>query len=194
MMASTSRQVNEPGAPACSGGGPPVWWWGRHTHDRAFADRSRAPRGMPFALDLARTWLSGETTLFGMLDTIVRPRSAHQRLLAEHARAAADLTLGVFPTDEPSRFGMVNIDERGRVVGNVDKPASTSLRYMWGFACWSPAFGALMGDHLRAVSAAPSEVVLSSVFRRAVNSGFRVVVVTFDDGEYIDIGTASSAG
>jgi glucose-1-phosphate thymidylyltransferase len=127
-----------------------------------------------------------------MPDTLIRPRSAHQRLLAEHARAGADVSLGVFPTDQPQRFGMVDIDEHGRVVGNVDKPATTSLRYMWGFACWSPGFGALMADYLREVTAPPSEVVLSSVFQRAVERGLRVMAVKFDDGEYIDIGTASS--
>lgn len=147
------------------------------------------PRGMPFALDLARPWLSAETVVFGMPDTIVRPKASFVHLLAAHETASADVTLGVFPTAEPHRFGMVALDAHDRVVASIDKPRETQLRYMWGIACWGPAFTALMGEHLRGLADAPSEVVLSSVFQRAIDAGLHVRAVQFEDGEYVDIGS-----
>lgn len=150
------------------------------------------PRGMPFALDLPRPWLRGETVVFGMPDTIVRPRASFRRLLAVHERTAADVTLGVFPTAEPHRFGMVGLGDGDRVVASIDKPAATELRYLWGIASWGPAFAALMADYLRGHAASASEVVLSAVFQRAIDEGLRVMAARFDDGEYVDIGTPES--
>jgi len=147
------------------------------------------PRGMPFALDLARPWLHAETVVFGMPDTIVRPKTSFVDLLAAHEAAHAEVTLGVFPTAEPHRFGMVALDAQDRVVASIDKPRDTELRYMWGIACWGPAFTALMGEHLRGLAEAPSELVLSSVFQRAIDDGLHVRAVRFEDGEYVDIGS-----
>ena len=63
---------------------------------------------------------------------------------------------------------------------------------MWGFACWSPRFAELMSEYVREVKTQGAEVVLSSVFQRAVERGLHVRATKFDDGEYVDIGTASS--
>lgn len=147
--------------------------------------------GMPFALDLAYPWLKGdETIVFGMPDTIVEPRDAFVRLLQRQAETQADLTLGLFATDTPWKFGMVELDAQDRVIRNVDKPRDTELRYMWGICCWSPNFTELMHSFLAANPHPEREIVLSEVFNEALRQGQLIQGVRLDDGQYIDIGTA----
>jgi glucose-1-phosphate thymidylyltransferase len=145
--------------------------------------------GMPFALDLARPWLRDETVLFGMPDTIIQPKDVFRRLLQAHVARQADLTLGVFRTETPQKFGMVELDADDRVIRNVDKPKETNLEYMWGIGCWSPSFTELMGEFLKNSPDAKREVVLSEVFQYAHEQNFNVRAVRLDDGEYLDIGT-----
>lgn len=147
-------------------------------------------RGMPFALDLAYPWLMGATVVFGMPDTIIEPRDAFAQLLGRHRAAGADLTLGLFPTDTPWKFGMVRLDEQDRVVYNIDKPKETDLRYMWGFCCWNQTFSDLMHDFLRRAEYTSREIVLSQVFDEAIRQGLRAQGMRFDNGRYLDIGTA----
>jgi glucose-1-phosphate thymidylyltransferase len=148
-------------------------------------------RGMPFALDLAYPWLSGgETVVFGMPDTIVEPKDAFIRLLDHHKAQDADLTLGLFATDTPWKFGMVGFDSQGRVTDNIDKPQETDLRYMWGICCWGPRFTELMHRFLLEISSGNREIVLSEVFDEALRQGLDVRALCFDEGQYMDIGTA----
>lgn len=145
--------------------------------------------GMPYALDLARPWLRDETVLFGMPDTIFSPHDAFQQLVAAHFRASADVTLGLFPTATPERFGMVAFDGEGRMLYAVDKPVQTDLRYMWGIGCWGSTFTEFMHEHLQTLSPPAREIVLGDIFQAALDAGLSVRVLPFEDGEYIDIGT-----
>ncbi len=145
--------------------------------------------GMPYTLNQARPWLSDETVIFGMPDTIFSPSDAFSQLLDRHAESRADLTLGLFPTDKHRRFGMVAVDEQDRVVRVVDKPAQTDLKFMWGIACWSPRFTQFMGDYLPNPPSGGREIVLGDIFQAAVDAQFNVRAVRFVDGDYIDIGT-----
>lgn len=146
--------------------------------------------GLPYALDLARPWLRDELILFGMPDTIILPDDAGCQLVARHRTTGADVTLAAFPTLTPERFGMVEIDDRGRLIRTVDKPAETELEYMWGMACWGVRFSAYMAEYLASIAYHDREVVLSSVLQAATDNGLDVRVVTFPQGKYIDVGTA----
>ncbi len=144
--------------------------------------------GMPYALDLAYPWLRDETVLFGMPDTIFEPFDAFQQLLAEHQREVADLTLGLFPTDKPERFGMVSFDG-SRMLYTVDKPAQTDLTHMWGIACWETSFARFMHEYLEQQAPPAREIVLGDVFQAALETSLVIRVLPFANGEYIDIGT-----
>jgi glucose-1-phosphate thymidylyltransferase len=149
--------------------------------------------GMPYALDLATPWLpDGATVAMGMPDTIIEPQNAFSVLISAHQQWGADLTLGLFRTDKPSKFGMVGIDGRGNVVEHVDKPAETDLEWLWGMACWGPRFTSLMHTALASHTAAGAqrrETVLGDMFDLAIAQGLVVKGVPFDEGRYIDIGT-----
>lgn len=146
-------------------------------------------RGMPSAIDLARPWLTDETVLFGMPDTIIEPRDAFSKLLDFHHDQGDVLTLGLFATDNPAKFGMVDFDRTGRVLGTVDKPEQTDLTHMWGCACWSPEFTSLLNDFLVQNSRQEGEMVLGDVFNYCLDLGKKVSGLVFERGRYIDIGT-----
>ena len=147
--------------------------------------------GMPSAIDLARPWLINETILFGMPDTIIEPANCFRRLLAYHEEQEADLTLALFPTDNPSKFGMVEIDEANTVIRTIDKPKATNLRLMWGACCWSPSFTELIGRYLGDKTYAGKEIVLGDIFNFALEAKMRVKGLPFEEGKYIDIGTTA---
>jgi glucose-1-phosphate thymidylyltransferase len=147
--------------------------------------------GMPSAIDLARYWLKDDTVLFGMPDTIIEPRNAFETLLDYHKDQDAVLTLGLFPTDNPGKFGMVDIDSEGNVIFTVDKPKETNLTDMWGCACWSPEFTLLIEDFLSKNKYDGKEIVLGDVFDYALKLKLKVKGLVFDEGKYIDIGTTN---
>ena len=147
--------------------------------------------GMPQAIDLARPWLDDHTVLFGMPDTIIEPDDCFSRLLAFHDQEMADLTLGLFPTTNPSKFGMVELDGGINVIRTIDKPKASNLRLMWGACCWSPRFTALMGEFLGHQEYNGKEVVLGDIFNYALELKLPVKGLVFETGKYIDIGTTS---
>jgi len=146
--------------------------------------------GMPFALDLAFSWLNpDDDVIFGMPDTIIEPFDAFKQLHDARVGRGADLVLGLFVTDTPHKFGMVMIDDDGNVVETIDKPSETTLNYMWGNAGWGPVFSRFMHEYLQEHSYQGKEIVLGDVFNAAIREGMRVVAHVYEDGKYIDIGT-----
>ncbi len=148
--------------------------------------------GMPFAIDLSYDWITEETiTLFGMPDTLIEPRTAFEQLLAVFQQNEDDVTLGLFKTDKPHKFGMVEMEGRN-VVHIIDKPVQTSLKYLWGMAVWNYKFSSLMHECLqqKLKKGLVTEVVLGDIFIHAITSGLRVGGYSFDEGHYLDIGTA----
>lgn len=141
---------------------------------------------LPAALDLARPWVDGRTVVFGMPDTIIEPRTVFRRLLGAQARSSADLTLALFPTRTPSKFGMVKLGRDGTVRAIVDKPKRSTWRWMWGAAVWGPGFTEFLHSAVR--SRRPPRVI-GDAFELARGRGLRVAAVPFPNGRYLDIGT-----
>jgi glucose-1-phosphate thymidylyltransferase len=149
--------------------------------------------GMPFALDLAFNWIDENTiTLFGMPDTLFEPRNAFSMLLETHLCNGSDVTLGLFKTNQPQKFGMVKLDTEQNALICIDKPKQTSLKYMWGIAVWNYKFSNFMHICLTDILAEKtnSEVVLSTIFNQAISdTTLKVQGYKFSEGYYIDIGT-----
>lgn len=145
--------------------------------------------GMPLALNLATSWLYEATVLFGMPDTIIEPKNAFLELLNYHQQESSDLTLGLFTTENPSKFGMVDLDFNNNITNIIDKPSRSSLKYMWGCACWSPTFTKLLNNFVKSNPYNGKEMLLGDVFFHAVKSKLIVKGLKFNSGQYIDIGT-----
>jgi len=149
--------------------------------------------GMPYTINTAFPLVQDATVLFGMPDTIFKPSDALSLLLAQHNQYKADLTLGLFSTDQSWRFGMVEYDQNNRLIACIDKPNRTQLNFMWGNACWGPAFSKLLNDEVTLASSLGEqnerEIVLGDYFSKAVDAGLNVRVFPFNNGEYMDIGS-----
>jgi glucose-1-phosphate thymidylyltransferase len=148
--------------------------------------------GMPFALDLAYLWVKDATVLFSMPDTLIAPLDAMAKLVAHHESKKADVTLGLFKTETPQKFGMVELDDVGKIVNFIDKPVKTDLTLMWGCAAWSPKFTRFIHQYLAKISIPRREVVLSDLFLAALAAGQVFEPFQIDNGHYHDIGTPES--
>lgn len=146
--------------------------------------------GMPFAIDLVAPWLRGdETIIMGMPDTVVEPANVFRRLVDFHWTEKSDLTLGLFRTSNPSKFGMVAFDPQYNITAHEDKPIHTQLQWLWGIACWGRRFADLMHSTLSNLKHQDREVVLGDIFNAALAQGLCVKGLPFEDGRYVDIGT-----
>ena len=146
--------------------------------------------GMPFALNLVLPWEKEATVVFGMPDTIIEPRDYFKQLLKYHNLNNSDLTLGLFETEFPSKFGMTAFDKNNNVIYTIDKPVKTELKYAWGSACWSKKFTFLMNDFLLSQNYTSKEVVLGDIFNFAIEKKLTVKALVIDNAQYIDIGTS----
>jgi len=148
--------------------------------------------GMPYTINTAFPDVKDATVFFGMPDTIFEPENAFGLLLQHHRHYQADLTLGLFATTQPWRFGMVGYDDEYRLTACVDKPQKTDLKFMWGNACWGPLFSKFLNEEIQKIAhstPSKSEIVLGDFFWKAVEAGLNVRVYPYTPGWYIDIGS-----
>lgn len=149
-------------------------------------------RGMPFALNLPYAWLEDATVLFSMPDTLITPTNIMAGIVKHHNLCQADITLGLFPTNTPHKFGMVKLNNDGKITDFIDKPVQTDLKYMWGYAVWSPRFTKFMYNHLYQLPQEAPELVLSDVFLAALHQGLHIQSFISEESYYHDIGTPKS--
>jgi glucose-1-phosphate thymidylyltransferase len=146
------------------------------------------PRGLPDAVRCAIGETKGHDVLFAMPDTVFVPHDGLSRLVAEHRRTAADVTLGVFPTDVPTQLAPVELDAAGRVTALYDKPAATSLGNTWGLVVWSPRFSVFCAEFAERREDR-RESTLTDAIDRARAEAWPVRALSFADGAFCDAGT-----
>jgi glucose-1-phosphate thymidylyltransferase len=157
------------------------------------------PYGVPYTLDQAYPFVQNAIVALGFPDILFWPEAAFSQLLQHQAQTQADVVLGLFPTDQPQKAGMVDFDADGRVHLIIEKPSQTDLRYMWAIAVWNPTFTQFLHDYLIAVEAAktqipesersPRELAIGDVIQAGITAGLRVEAEVFATGVYLDIGT-----
>jgi glucose-1-phosphate thymidylyltransferase len=149
------------------------------------------PTGLPHAINSVKDWIEGAHVCLALPDTVFRPRHAIVDICQEISHSNSDLVLGVFPTREPQSLGPVRVTSDGRVLEVQDKPVETDLKNTWGVAVWSPRFTTLLNERVcrwEEKGACAKEHPLGGVFDEAVRCGFSVRSVTYEKGDYIDIG------
>jgi glucose-1-phosphate thymidylyltransferase len=161
------------------------------------------PYGVPFTLDQAFPFAGDSTIALGFPDILFWPGNAYQAVLQRLEKSSADVVLGLFPTDEPSLVGLVDFDERGRVLGIHEKSDITGLRFMWAIAAWRPIFSRFLHEFVERTlpriqrdsasgSLCPAhhpEYPIGDIIHAAIQTGLVVEAEVFEDGRYIDIGT-----
>lgn len=148
------------------------------------------PRGLPNAVKWARPWLGTSDVVFAMPDTIVLPADALRRVQERRVETGADVTLGVFPADEPERLGPVELGPDGSVLRILDKPGHREVKTTWGLVSWSGSFTGFCAEwEEQGGRIGPGEPSLGHVFEAARLAGLRVNACFFETGLYLDIGT-----
>ncbi len=159
------------------------------------------PFGVPYTLSQAFPFSKDAIVVFGFPDIIFQPDDAFLHLLAKQSETNAEVVLGIFPTDEPQKWDMIDFDIGGRVVGIIFKPQHTYLQYAWAIAVWTPAFTRFMHSYLLARqmlneeettgnnSSDSRELSMGDVILSAIQNNMHVDSVTFKKGSCLDIGT-----
>lgn len=147
------------------------------------------PPSMAHSIDLAYNLIKGCTVVMGMPDTIVAPNNALEQLVNKHREGAAELSLGLFPTNNPRKFGMVKTDEASNIIYHEDKPTQTDAITMWGLAVWEPSFTETLHKSLQQPRLSEKEMALGEVFDIMLAQGRTCKAFPISDGKYYDIGT-----
>lgn len=162
------------------------------------------PFGVPFSLNQAYPFVKDAIVAMGFPDILFSPSEAYVRLVSRLQNSQADVVLGLFPTDQPDKVGLVEFDQDGVVSSIYEKSSLTHLRYMWAIAVWRPSFTeflhqfvearqvALIGEQspmlMKEMPAYP-ETPIGDVIRDAIAHNLRVEAIPFETGQYLDIGT-----
>lgn len=162
------------------------------------------PFGVPFSLNQAYPFVKDAIIAMGFPDILFSPVDAYVQLIDRLQRTQADVVLGLFPTDQPEKVGVVDVDEHGVVSGIYEKSQLTHLRYMWAIAVWRPSFTeflhqfveaklkTLIGDRSPVLTKeipAYTETPIGDVIVGAIANNLRVEAIPFKAGHYLDIGT-----
>jgi glucose-1-phosphate thymidylyltransferase len=153
---------------------------------------AKVPYGPPYTLDAAHSFVQDSIVAFGFPDILFEGDAAFTRLLQRRADSAADVVLGLFPTDRPEIMDMVRLDDDGRVDDLLIRPQQTDLTQCWAIAVWTPAFTRFLHEHLRAHSASAGsspESTVGHVIRAAVRAGLSAYGVSVSNRAFHDIGT-----
>jgi len=159
------------------------------------------PYGVAYTLNQAYPFVQDSLVALGFPDILFQPKDAYARVLARQTATAADVVLGLFPSSQPEKVGMVEFDQTGRVSLIVEKAKTSHLRYMWAIAVWTPTFTQFMHDHLAAIEqhrasgsrdelpTVTRELPIGDVIQAAIDQGLHVQAEVFLEGRYLDIGT-----
>jgi glucose-1-phosphate thymidylyltransferase len=165
------------------------------------------PFGVPFSLNQAYPFIQDAQVVIGFPDILFEPSDAYQALINRQTRTQADVVLGLFPTDQPQKVGVVDFDETGRVFSILEKSPTTALKHMWAIALWQPRFTQFLHNfvdvHLQRYLGGqvpqttlslphPPEIPIGDVIQAAIEAGFQVEAEVFEDGHYLDIGTSEN--
>lgn len=145
-------------------------------------------RSVPETLDRAYPFVQGSLVALGFPDVIFEPVDAYARLIERQTATGADLVLGLFPTERFRTTDMVELGPDGRVLRVEVRPETTSLRFNWLIAVWSPAFTDFLHEAVRNAPAGEGELQIGAVVQGALAAGLHVEGVEFPQGSYRDIG------
>ncbi len=162
------------------------------------------PFGVPFSLNQAYPFVKDAIIAMGFPDILFSPTDAYTQLIDCLRTTQADVVLGLFPTDQPDKVGLVDFGSNGVVSGIYEKSNLTHLRYMWAIAVWRPSFTEFLNQFVESklrmligdrspmlLTAMPNytEMPIGDVIVDAIANNLRVEAIPFETGHYLDIGT-----
>jgi len=79
-------------------------------------------KGIAHAVAFARDWIGNEDFALIYGDNYFKPAENISKAADFHREKGAYATLVLHPVEDPTRFGIVKLDEDGRVMGMIEKP------------------------------------------------------------------------
>lgn len=166
-----------------------------------FVDSSIA---VPYTLDRAYSFVQNKLVALGFPDIVLRPENSFEKLLAKYRQTRADIVLGLYPTDQPHKMDVVDLDENGGIRRIRPKPFTKNrekVSYAWLTAIWTPVFTRYLhefvSEHqkkyldagIKAIEKNKGELFVGEVFQAAIEDKLKIETVIFSDGNCLDIGT-----
>ena len=144
--------------------------------------------GVPYTLDQAFPFVQTMTVALGFPDILFQPEDAYSQILSRLNASEADVVLGLFPTGQPWKAGMVEFDAAGRVTQIIEKPSQSDLTYMWAIAVWRPSFTQFLHEYVCG-HVVGTELPIGDVIQAAIQAGLQVEAEPFATGSCRDVGT-----
>lgn len=153
-------------------------------------------RGVPFTLATAVPFLGDRMAALGFPDLLLQPRDLLARLVRHREQNQSDLALALVPCDRPGGSDLVELSPRGKVRRFEIKPESTTLKWTWAFALWTPRFTRFLlkwteGYNARSLRLG-REPHAADVFIGAMSEGFEIDALAEPSGRVLDIGTPAA--
>lgn len=159
------------------------------------------PYGVPYTLDQAYDFVRHAIVALGFPDILFKPDNAYEKLIIKLQKSQSDIVLGIFPTDSPHKWDMLQMDDGGKILDIHIKPDHTELLYTWGIAIWTPNFTNFMHEYIYSkqvwsgdrktgsLNSNVAELYVGDVVRAAIREKLKVDTVIFSDGSCLDTGT-----
>jgi glucose-1-phosphate thymidylyltransferase len=150
-------------------------------------------RGVPFTLAAAAPFLGDRMAALGFTDILVQPRDLLARLVRHRETTQTDVALALAPCERPAASDLVDVDARGRVRGIEIKPASTSLKWTWAFALWTPRFTRFLARWCQEFKPRSArlgrEPQVGDVLLAAIRERIEISALPFPEARLLDVGT-----
>lgn len=140
-------------------------------------------------VDAAKPFVDDALVAFGFPDILIEPRDCVVRLRDHQRLTGADLVLGLFRAERPSKMDMVELSAAGTVQRIVIKPSTTTLEDTWILAVWTPRFTRFLHDYVREKGDQAREPFVGDAVQAAIEAGWRIEALRIPGGRYRDIGT-----
>lgn len=147
--------------------------------------------GIPYSISDTAPFLSGKTVIMRFPDTVLAPDDCIKKILGVHREKEADLTLGIFPTDNPQKLGPVLIGEDNRVLKIQDKPQTPCAYNTWNCLIWEDAFLNKVVEHVKKMHHHQKELLIYDVINECLNDGMGVYGVLMENGYCQDYSAVS---
>ncbi len=147
-------------------------------------------KSIPETIDNAFPFIKNNIVAFGFPDLIIEPDNVYMALLQKLGSSKANIILGLFPVENPSKFDMVLLDDN-EIIDIHTKPALTDLKYAWCLAVWDQEFTEFIHRWFEnpGIKTSTGELQLSNTIMDFVKSGGKINTVVFEKGQCFDIGT-----
>lgn len=150
-----------------------------------------APGGLAQALIIGEEFIGGQCSALILGDNIFAGAALSGRMRSAAERAYKDIaTVFAYRVDEPSRFGIVEFDKRGRAVSIEEKPAVPKSRYCVTGLYFYDGRAAEYAKSL--TPSARGELEITDLNKLYLGGGALNVEILDDGFTWLDAGTAES--